>query len=54
MTTCEQRLNLLILIGQACNGGARLARACAHIGLSERTVQRWQHPDGRDGDRRPV
>ena len=30
----------------------RLARACAQIGLSERTVQRWQHPDGRGNHRR--
>ena len=48
----QQRKDLLELIEQACTGGVRLARACAQIGLSERTVQRWQHPDGRGGDRR--
>ena len=54
MTSCEQRLNLLSLIGQACTGGARLTRVCTQIGLSERTVQRWQHPAAQDGDRRVV
>ena len=52
MSAPQQRKDLLELIAQACTGGARLKRACAQIGLSERTVQRWQHPDGRDGDRR--
>ena len=48
-----QRLQALLeLIGQACTGGARLKRACAQIGPSARTVQRWQHPDGQDGDHR--
>jgi putative transposase len=40
---CERRA-LLALVAEACNAGARLARACAQIGLSERTVQRWQRP----------
>ncbi len=52
MSTPQQRKYLLQLIGQACTDGARLARACAQIGLSERTIQRWQHPDGQGGDRR--
>ena len=52
MSEPQQRKDLLQLIGQACTDGARLKRACAQIGLSERTVQRWQHPDAQDGDRR--
>jgi transposase InsO family protein len=52
MSDAQQRKDLLELIEQACTGGARLKRACAQIGLSERTVQRWQHPDGQGGDRR--
>ena len=52
MSGAQQRKDLLQLIEQACTGGARLKRACAQIGLSERTVQRWQHPDRQDGDRR--
>ncbi|MBC7957353.1 MAG: IS3 family transposase [Cytophagales bacterium] len=45
-----QRQTLLMLITEACRAGARLMRVCAQIGLSARTVQRWQHPDGQDGD----
>ena len=45
-----QRQTLLGLIKTACKSGARLAKACAQIGLSSRTVQRWQHPDGQGGD----
>ena len=52
MSDTQQRKDLLELIEQACMGGARQAQACAQIGLSERTLQRWQHPDGCAGDRR--
>jgi len=52
MSHAQQRKDLLQLIQDACTDGARLTRACAQIGLSERTVQRWQHPDGHGGDRR--
>jgi putative transposase len=52
MSDAQQRKDLLELIAQACTDGARLTRACTQIGLSERTVQRWQHPDGQGGDRR--
>jgi len=52
MSDAQQRKDLLELIEHACTGGARLKRACAQIGLSEHTVQRWQHPDGQGGDRR--
>ena len=46
------RQDLLDLLAQACQAGARLARACAQIGLSVRTVQRWQRPEAQDGDLR--
>ena len=52
MTTPQQRQTLLRLIKEACTTGARLQRACAQIGLSERTVQRWQRPEAHGGDRR--
>ena len=52
MTCTQQRQTLLGLIEQACAAGARLASACAQIGLSARTVQRWQRPQSHDGDRR--
>lgn len=51
MSSPEQRQSILCQIGQACADGARLATACALIGLSARTVQRWQHP-AQDCDRR--
>jgi transposase InsO family protein len=41
MTSTQQRQTLLPLIKQAVQDGARLHNACAQIGLSARTVQRW-------------
>ena len=52
MTPTQQRQTLLPLIEQAQQGGARLHKACAQIGLSARTVQRWQSPPACAGDRR--
>lgn len=50
MTCPQQRQTLLELIHDACTAGARLAAACTQIGLSARTVQRWQRPQGQQGD----
>jgi putative transposase len=52
MSTLPQRLAITDLIDEAVLGGARLAPACALLGFSERTLQRWQldaqdNPDGR-------
>jgi putative transposase len=53
MSSLVERRALLALLTDACDAGARLAPACAQIGLSERTVQRWQRPAaGDDGDLR--
>jgi transposase InsO family protein len=52
MTSTQQRQTLLPLIVQAVRDGARLKQACMQIGLSTRTVQRWQRPCAVDGDRR--
>ena len=52
MTSTPQRQILLSLIEQACLAGARLHMACALIGLSARTVQRWQTPIVAAGDHR--
>jgi transposase InsO family protein len=54
MTCPQRRQTLLELIDEACAAGARLQRACAQIGLCERTVQRWQHPKTCRADRRVV
>ncbi len=50
MTTSE-RLCILQWIDEATSAGARQSRTCSIIGLSEKTLQRWRHPDN-DGDRR--
>lgn len=52
MSALPQRLSVTSLIAEAVLGGARLAQACAVLGFSERTFQRWQlgaedAPDGR-------
>jgi putative transposase len=51
MTSAEQRATLTTLIDEATAAGARLAPACAMLGLSARTVQRWQcgAPEAVDG-----
>jgi transposase InsO family protein len=49
MSSLSKRRALLALLAEACEAGARLAPACAQIGLSERTVQRWQRPAASDG-----
>lgn len=55
MSALAQRVSIRALVAEAVSGGARLAPACAALGLSARTLQRWQrapdkagtHPDGR-------
>ena len=38
----------MALIGEAVQAGCRKARACEALGLSVRTLQRWEHLGGRD------
>jgi putative transposase len=51
MTSPAARDDTVAMIAQAVSSGARRARACAIVGLSLRTLQRWQlagsAPDGR-------
>lgn len=42
MNSTLHRQALMPLIQEACNDGTCLAKACLQIGLSARTVQRWQ------------
>jgi transposase len=51
MTAPEERKELISLISEATLAGARQAHACNILGLSARTVQRWQRgePDAVDG-----
>jgi putative transposase len=52
MITLDRRQELLGLIDQACQAGARLAQTCEIVGLTARSVQRWQQPEASQGDRR--
>jgi putative transposase len=52
MIALAQRQQLLGLITEACAAGAAWGRACALIGLSLRTAQRWQRPQAHAGDLR--
>lgn len=51
MTSAQQRQQVLELVEEAVRNGCRKARACEALGLSVRTVQRWQR-QGLDDRRR--
>ena len=54
MTPAQDRRHIAALIDEATAAGASLAAACAALGLSPRTLQRWRDPTGGIGeDRRP-
>ena len=53
MTSLLQRRQVIALVGEATQAGARQERACAVICLSQRTLQRWQR-DVLCADRRPA
>ena len=53
MTSAPERDKIMVLVAAAIVSGARQARACDAISLSERTLQRWQGDQGRVGDLRP-
>ena len=53
MTSLVERGQVIVLVAEAMNSGARQDRACAAITLSERTLQRWQRDQSR-GDQRPM
>jgi hypothetical protein len=55
MIPLEDRQTLAVLIEEARSAGARLAPACAIVGLDARTLQRWKAADGlQQGDGRPL
>jgi len=43
---------ILALLDEAIEAGARLERACAHVGISVRCVQRWRRPGSRQDERK--
>ena len=54
MTSAPDRRHIVALIGEATAAGARQSAACAELGLTARTLQRWKDPESviRE-DRRP-
>ena len=52
MTSLAERVQIMVLVAEAIDAGARQERACAAIALSRRTLQRWQR-DRSLGDQRP-
>ena len=54
MTSLPERGQVMEMVAEATAAGARQARACEVISLSERTLQRWQNDQAEGaGDRRP-
>ena len=53
MTSLAERGPIMGLVSEAIGAGARQDRACAAIGLSQRTLPRWPRDQSR-GDQRPV
>lgn len=53
MTSLAERSQIMALVSEAIDAGARQDRACAAICLSHRTLQRWQRDQSR-GDQRTV
>ena len=56
MISAPDRQEAMMLIEQAVQAGARQALACRELGVSARTLQRWQHQavDGRPEAQRPA
>jgi putative transposase len=54
MTAYEERKQVIVLLNESIIHGARQAQACEVLGLSERTLQRWQTGETVQCDRRPL
>ena len=53
MISAPDRRQAVGLIREACQGGARLKRACAELGIDVRTYQRWRGSAPVKADARP-
>jgi len=54
MISVQDRKNAISLVKEAVDGGARQAKACELLGISGRTLQRWQKPaKNAEEDQRP-
>ncbi len=54
MVSASNRRQAIELIEEAQNSGSRLLPACALLGLSLRTYQRWSGSEEMPVDRRPL
>ena len=54
MTTHEERGQVIVLLDESVTAGARRAKACEVLGLSGRTLQRWQTGETVRFDQRPL
>ena len=54
MTSHEERKQVIALLKDTIKAGARQAKACDILGLSERTLQRWQTDQTVRCDQRPL
>ena len=54
MTSHEERKHVIILLNESVKAGARQAKACEVLGLSERTLQRWRTHDDVRCDQRAL
>ena len=54
MTAYEERKQVIVLLNESIIAGARQSQACEILGLSERTLQRWQTGETVHCDQRPL
>lgn len=54
LISSADRQQAIILINEACNAGARKHKACAILGLSMRTIERWEKENGLQDQRKLV
>ena len=54
MTAHEERKQVIVLLNESKTSGARQTQACEVLGLSERTLQRWQTGETVHCDQRPL
>jgi putative transposase len=54
MTGHEERKQAIVLLNESIMAGARQAQACEVLGVSERTLQRWQTGETVHCDQRPL
>jgi putative transposase len=54
MTLLKERQQVIVLLEEAVTAGARRHQACDVLGLSARTLQRWQTGEAVSDDKRPL